>query len=472
VTSRLNCVLLILMISLNAAVCSCVNENRESASSMSSENQRWTYYVFVPMINYSHGIITSLYVTTNNGTWLRVIGYNDSTHVLVYDVTGGKQTILDDFTVDRMKVHKLRLPQKGNFSLPILIKVSSDKPVAVLLTGGLYEIDGANVFYPSVDGGFSGKEFIILTAGATRISARKGWDYAVFAIEDSEVEIRDSNDKIIRTISVSANNSKRLELFYNKIYRIVSTGRIFVSSWAASSFVVCPSHVGGYRGKFFYANPYQSALSGSPILLVISQETPTQVRVYNTVTGSLIAEKKMQPREIWFINREVADIEGIQLKIESDKDIIVYAGSTIKKENMPDSPALIANAITFLTVPPNRPTTFFVPTEGYIISPKGDAKIKINQLEMKIPQGSCKPLPSGIVSITTNETVLVEIISKQPSITHFAAYIPSARCLDITYPPPSSHETTQAQKIDFTYIALAAAAMLVSVLIVFKKRRG
>jgi len=379
--------------------------------------------------------------------------------VSVYDITGGKEDLLDSLTIDRMKTYTSQLPMDGNFSVETFFRVVCDKPVAVLMSSGnLMEtgvsVGGQNIFYPSTDGGFAGNEFVFVAIPATSLTAREGLDHAVFAVEDSTIQLRDRDDEILRTLNIAANSSKRLELFSNKVYRITSTGRIMISSWTMWSFTICPSPMGGYCGRVFLLSPDQRATYGSAVVLIVSQENPVEVDIYDLSSGSLLIEKSLQSREMWFINREVADLEGVRLMVQSDEDVVVYAGSTLVPEETSYSPGQIANGIAFLTVVANRPTTIFSVSDAYVFSPNGNAELRINGLTITVPRGSYKNLPTGSIAVTSNETVIVQSISNVNYVQHpwtstlfeyagirnFATYLLPSNRLEVTYPPPKQGE--------------------------------
>jgi len=441
----------------------------DSAVVVGSSDDEWVYYGFAPGINYTPPAIITREMVINNATWLTIVGYNDSTHVAVYDIAGGRNTVLGSFEVHRMKAHTVPLPIEGCFSIETFFKVVSDKPIAVLMSGGLGEWSGANVFYPSTDGGYSGKEFIIVCARGGYWEGGQDFDHAAFAIEDSTVEIRDNSDKVIRTLNIAANSSKRLGLVWKGIYRITSTGRILVSSWAGSTFIACPSHMGGYVGRVFFSQSGQDVRSGSTVLLILSQEGPAQVKVYDTSTGSLIVEKSLPPREMWFINRDVADLGGARLKVQSNEEVTVYAGGTVVEEGALDTPALMDQGIVFSTVSADKPTTIFTPTQAYVFSPNSHAEINIDGSKMTVQRGSRRNIPSGKITVMSNATVIIEAISMQPSISRFATYLLPASRLEVTYPPPKPSEAVDRMAMTPYYIAAAIATAAIVGIIVLRK---
>ncbi|MEM2152643.1 MAG: hypothetical protein QW241_05965 [Candidatus Bathyarchaeia archaeon] len=436
--------------------------------------------------------------TTEEGrARITVIGYNDSTEVTIYDLTEGveKARIIDKFTVNRLQYHVTGLSNERevNVSIPTFFKVVSNKPVAVLLSTGTYSIDknilsGQCIYYPSTDGGFAGKEFIFMAVPAYDIHARKGWDYAIYAIEDSEVEVRDSQDNIIKKYTLAANSSRRLEIVGQNVYRIVSTGRIIVGSWAFG-FSICPNYMGGHIGRLFYTNPYGPRLLGSECLLIVAQERPTKVKIHDMESGSTLLEKDLQPREMWFIDKDVKDLEGVRVMITSTEDILVYAGSVLVPAGYSSGPGQISSGVSLIIVRANQPTTIFSVSDAYVIAPS-NAKIQVGGAEMVIPKDSCRSIPAGKITITSNTTVIVQTISEvnyfseQSSLFGFAGlrgyatYLIPVNSLELTYPPPQKTTTAGPSgggyETYYPIIGIAAAAIttIAVVIILLRIRSG
>ena len=403
---------LLLLVSILALLTHFQLENNASIPE-ASENAEWVYYGFSPRVNYT---LAAADQTLNNATWLSVVGYNDSTHVTVYDITGEGSRVLDSFTVNRMETYRLQLPKKGNYSIETFFKVVSDKPIAVLMHGGINYIEenqetwGTNLFYPSTDGGFAGKEFIFLSAQSAALVRRKGEDYVVFGVEDSDVVVQDAKGNVVITKHVAANSSIRLPLYPGKVYRVVSSGRIMVSTWSMLSLTVIPSPLGGYVQKLFFAKPDQTETEGSPVLVILAQEKPSHVQVIDTSTGSKIIDKEVASRELWLLKREESDLEGKSIMIKSSAPIVAFAGSTFTgRMGTSGTLANLANAVFFVGVKPNEPTTFYVPSRGIIFSPKSNAEVKVNRITFTIPKGSYKDIPVGQVTLISNATLIVEV---------------------------------------------------------------
>jgi hypothetical protein len=329
----------------------------------------------------------------------------------------------------------------------------------------------ANVFYPSTDGGFAGKEFIFLSAPASNVHAREGLDYAVFAVEDSLIQVYDKNNQVKQTLRLKANSSARLTIIENQVYRVTSTGRIMISSWTTWGFTICPSTMGGYVGHQFFANPEQ-LLVGSTALLILAQSKPTNVKVFDISGGTKIVEKDLMPWEEWFITIK----GGPRLMVQSKEDVIVYAGSTLVPKGIPDIPAQLANGISFITVRAGYTTMIYTVTSACIFSPNSNAQVEIDGLLLTIQRGSYKEIPAGKVIMRSNATVIVQTVSNvnyrvdastlyEPiGLQNFAVYLLPANKLELAYPPPHPSEVDFGNMIYYIVIGVVAA-MVVTVIL-------
>ena len=96
---------------------------------------------------------------------LTIVGIHDDTRVEVHNLAD--EGVIASFTIDRMEFRRISLDNETYF------KVVSDKLVSALLSGGGWRqsdgtvIHGASTFYPSVDGGYIGDEFIFAPVNST-----------------------------------------------------------------------------------------------------------------------------------------------------------------------------------------------------------------------------------------------------------------------------------------------------------------
>ena len=448
-------------------------------SESSKNSEEWVYYGFVPRINYTLGYASSL----NNATWLSIIGYNDSTQVSIYDITEGKNEIIESFSINRLESHTLQISSlEANFSAEQYFKVVSNNPIGVFMYGGINYIGensetwGVSLFYPSTDGGFAGKEFIFLSAQSASLIRRKGLDYVVFGIDESDVKVEDAKGNVIMTKHVAANSSKRIPLHPSRIYRITSTGRIMVSTWSPSTLTVLPSPMGGYMGTFFFANPdvTERPYHGSAIILAVAQEKPSKIQIIDMSTGSKVKEKQISSRGMWFISREEADLTGKKVKVTGSAPLLVYAGATSITSDLPDTIDFLSHGIFFIGIHPDTPTTLYIPSRGIIFSPDSNAEVKVNGIPFRIKKGSYKDIPVGKVTLNSNATLIVEVISNPETVDYmkcFGSYLPSSRTIEITYPPPKAEKPSEGGFNIILYAGVAAAVAIAAVAVIVFKRK-
>lgn len=460
----------------------------EGASSQ-SDQEEWAYYGYSPAANYTPidvewGAAGTVVHLTSNGTSLTVVGYNDSTRVEIYDITGASR-LLDSFTLDRMVSHTMLMP------LDIYFKVVSDKPVAVLLHGGImYELSASRLFYPSTDGGYAGKEFIFHA-----IAISRGQDHYAYGVEQSKLTLYDSEGKVVKTLNVPANGTARLPLIQEGVYRIISTGRVMVYS-TGTGFDLCPSTLGGKVGRLFY--------SYSPRLVIIAQDKSASVRLVEAGRGTKIAEKDLSPGEAWFVNRTIAAITSTptsdtpkHVLIQSTEDIEVYSATTsvpsAGQEYLPgynDGMQWISSGVSFVGVKPNQPVTVFVVSRAVVFSPEADAHVNVGGIRVTVEKGGYKDLgASGILTLSSNATLIVQVVSQVATrnigtpanpynigivdLRNFGSYLISPQAVSVTYPPPKPAE--EGGTPDYTLIggaaAVAVAAAAAVVILILRKRR-
>ena len=447
-----------------------------------ADTSEWVYYGYSPSANYTEkdvewGAAGTIVHLSSNGTKLTIVGYNDSTHVTIYDITGGQSKVIDSFTVDRMDEHSVLLP------LEISFKVVSDNPIAVLIHGGImYPLSASRLFYPSTDGGYAGKEFIFHA-----IVIGRGQGHYAYGIESGEITVYDRKGSVIKTLNVQANSTVSLPLLKEDVYRISSTGRIMVYS-TGEGFDVCPSVLGGKIGKLFF--------SSSPRLLIISQEKPTKVRILEAGKGTVLAEKDLAPREAWFINRTIAPITVTSTSdapkhvlIESTEDIVVYSATTAVPTGggYTDGMRWIRCGISFIGIKPHEPATLYVVSRAIVFSPVANAQINIGGIKMTVKKGGYKELgASGILTLTSNATIIIQLISQVATenvgtpanpyfigvidMRNFGSYLMSPNSVSIEYPPPKKTE----EGSNMTYFVAGGAAVAViaaALVIIFLKKQ-
>jgi len=429
--------------------------------------ETYEYYGYVPTyFNY-----TSYDNVIVEGALLDIVGYADDTVVSVYDITRpAKPKVIANETIGKMQLLTIKV-KKG-----LYFKVVSSKPVSASIAGGNSYSAGSSFFYPSTDGGFAGKEFIFM-AHPFYIGEMRLPGPTIHAIEDAEVTIYDAEGKITWKKHLKANSSYSGALFASRcVYRVVSTGRIMVANWIASSYTVLPSILGGYRGTRFYTK--ESAQTGGfenqqVVLLLMGQSQAADVKILDPL-GQVYAEKSVQPTELCLVEGKSVPFMGKNTMVISSSPIIAFSGNMNHTEgnvftNMRDGVAIFG-------IRPNEPTTFLVIAGGVVFSPEANARVTAGTLIIDIKKGGYASLPSGVITLMANTTLIVEVWTLpitlksasamgfyEPYTTeNWVAYLITPRTVTMDYPPPKAVEEGAWP----TPVSLGAAAVLVIALVI------
>ena len=216
----------------------------ESSSPISEQHRSYEYYGYVPW----------------HPAGIGVVGFNDSTHVVIYDLTDG--SVLAEAVVNRMESKRWNITQQlislGKTPGRLLFKIVADKRIGAFIVGGsmmfaeLAWVGGGTgaTFYPSTTGGYVGKEFIYVSLPTIAIYSEH-YDY-VIALEDAEVRVYDDSGKQVgETLKLWQNETASISTMGQSIYRIVSTGYIAVCTIGYDQFMAVPSTTGGFSGRSF-----------------------------------------------------------------------------------------------------------------------------------------------------------------------------------------------------------------------------
>ncbi|MEM3047320.1 MAG: hypothetical protein QW057_09620 [Candidatus Bathyarchaeia archaeon] len=422
------------------------------------------------------------YGYVDNGTcYLDIIGINDSTKVWVYDITGTEPLLRESFTVNRMELHNTTIPAKTYF------KVVSDKRVAVAMGGGGSYLGEVHTPYPSTDGGFAGKEFIFMAFPGS-FDGYFGVGNMIYAIDSTKVTLYDDKSQVVTQKELKANETlPNLKISSRKVYRIELTGRAAVAAWGFASFTNARPLMGGYVGQYFLVNPRASSWSTMeiPALIVVNQGAASRVTV-KEIGKTALATKEMAPNSVWFLDQTNVDIYSKNLVVESTGDIMVFVSTT-----WGSTPGIgkLYQGVAFIGVKPNQPTTLHTFSKAIAFSPEANAHVTIENLELEIRKGGYAELPGGLITLASNVTLVVELISlpvtylatgglgvgdevayEVPALSNWGVYLIPTESARITYPPP-----VVETGMDITLIAAAAAAVvIVAAAVVWKKpwKRG
>jgi len=446
----------------------------------------YTYYGYVPAriwqanpTEYGHGTPTGENFTIDpltivESALMGVIAYTDETEVGVYVLPDNQ--LVEDAIVDEMEKLFVRLPN-GTF-----FKVHTSKPVTVELLGGnvggedldpaMNQGPGIGSFYPAVDGGYVGKEFIFIASqGLT------GVPYRILALEESEVTVYKEDGSTLSSYSLKANEYKSFALSAYKAYKVASTGNIMVQSERG----YIPSVEGGYTGTRFYTISLPGTSTWDPTVAygfqVIAVEE-AKVTIYDVEFRRKIGEFTVPARSNVTIKPDSHEVF-----IESDKPISVayvhhgFAGAG----GAGGGGWAYGTGFKYTGVVPDETAYVYVPVstsqESYVFACKDGTIVTIDGAPIKIDADQYIPLASGLHEVETTENVLIQIVHwpERPEfqgISGFGTVVPAVETLDFRksvelQPVPEAETATMT----YIYAAVAAVAIAAVAVVYYLKVR-
>jgi len=408
---------------------------------------------------------------------LTIVGIYDGTSVEVYNLTG--KGVIASFTIDRMESRRICLANETYF------KVVSEKMVSVLLNGGGWKSNGAAVvhmastFYPSIEGGHVGTEFILVPINSTN-----GLLHILF-VEDAHVTIQDAGGKLMAELGGAVGEAKTTYLrklpgdadfLALEAYTVISTGRIMLAGLAPNSFRYLPSLTGGFVGKHF------AAFQGGTIMLVALEDA--EVALYDlkrpgwhiTLFGPDLTIGLSDGE--WYNTSWV----GAPIRIDSTGNISVligdcggwhgswpYASGLSYPEHMGDD-------VSFVVVRPGQEFGFFVPTEALIFAHEESA-IEVDGAMVTAKEDEYLSLAHGVHRVKASAPLTIEILGhgweyEQSKLLqlydNYASYLVSYEGFTENYPEPPGVGGLEI----IPYMAIGVAIPILLVIAEFIRRRG
>jgi len=473
---------------------------------VSAANEAYVYYGYAPptIMNWTS---TEDDVPVHNYTaipsQLEIIGINDSTSIEVFDLSTGD--ITSSATLDRMDVHTVYLGTRVSSTTDpdvegTYFKVVADKKVAVLLSGGSPNIYRA-VYYPSTDGGFAGKEFIFKAVNGTWEPVIYVWEWditIIFGVESSHVKVFDDAGNKLHEFDVAANAYSRLNLVSGKVYRVLSTGRIMISTVCRECFAYGPSATGGFIGRSFYG--VMSGVGGSDTwagsyqsFVVIAQED-CEISAYSLLKPELQRglgpdlAKSLEAGEVFL---DASFDQQIPLRIDSTGDIMVIFGRGDYAWGLPEakpvlSPGNLGDDVSMIPLEADREAIFFAPTGAVIFAPQS-LDIVIDGALISMKADEYRALMGGSHTIQSSAPVIVEVLSDANTrvgvghgveeswanvhyrFDNWATYLTPIQTLEVTYPPPPPAGSLAEL---YTYVGAGVSAAVIAVVaVIFVRRR-
>jgi len=306
-----------------------------------SKPKQYTYYLHIP--------------PGSDNCYLWIIGWYDNTAVEVYELTPeGEQKLLVSTIVNRMEV-KIVYEFTPRESDGWFVKVMASARLGVLLD----DRASTSTLYPSLNGTFAGKEFIVY---GVVYSATGSPGSLIYAYEDAKVTVYDDKGKKILEFDLPQNKCRVLKSIGSpKPWHIVSTGRLLVGTWSENSYAFLVDCRGKFIGKHFAGIAHGGA--SFPTAIVVIPYEPAVVRVYDAVQGKLIAKREFTEADIavnnyWYLmfNRTIAII-----RIISTGNISVMCGGP--QGEAPNSP--LGDDFSIIGIPPSVETKIFMSARDF-----------------------------------------------------------------------------------------------------------
>jgi len=450
------------------------------------------------------------YAPPCNVTRLDVVGINDSTRVEIYDLN--EKTLLASTTVNRMSLYTFNVSERIGASRDLYFKVVADKPLAVCLSG-VWKISfgvrlqvvngwrGFETFYPSTDGGFSGKEFIFMTThtiwGPTNVPFQVNV-YSIWGVEDGHVTVYEADGRKVTEFDVTAGSIQKVSLNEGSVYRVVSTSRILILSLDSEAFTYVPSLTGGFVGRYFYCMDAPGWRGDKSSLVILAHED-AEVSVYDLGRPSWSIQlsgpdvkKSLRRGEFWHNTTMLAKTP---LRIESTGDITVLIGTggdwwglypasymTNASAIMPQN---IGDDISFIGAKAGRELRFYAPTKAVLFATR-DCSIYLDGALVEVMRDEPLTVLSGVHVIQADAPIIVEVLGEggwegdAPSYSpdfpvvgyeSWGSYLISAQGLEVTYPQPPNPIGIQ-QLLPFIAIGVTVPLVLIALLVWRRRVRG
>jgi len=470
----------------------------EAFSIMPNENTEHVYYGYVPPSTNIPANVDELI----NGTMvvtpvppgvaiLDVVGFEDGTHFEIWNIY--TNTLLYSDTINRFE-RKFYFLEYGLF-----FKVISTRRIGVMLSGGFYAYDpggvgwfigGFSTFYPTVTGGFRGREFIFMPAAASHSSSyskqRIGYNFFLTALENCEWEVSDVVGRWSGSGSLSPRASHTIVLRTRKnflgyeggagqniVYHLTSTGDVMVCSSALGDFVAVPAVTGGYAGKLFYT-PLTLTLEDearAAIFIVLPLE-PGKVTVYddslNVIAERTFTESEVENGEYWAYTLAVNESGRFKLIVKSEGNICFMVGQTEGQALL----EFLGDDITFIGARPNQEIRFYAPTMAILFAPDDlTAMIDGNTVQMR--KDEFRLMESGPHTVKANKHIIIQILASGSAWDDWGSYLIEPLDLDATYNIPEKflEKAQDIMTIILTYVAPAAIVAAVAVFFLLRLRR-
>lgn len=449
----------------------------QAAARDAQHPDEWVFYGYAPptVKPIFHGTEGHRYV--GSPPQLTIVGVHDGTSVKMYSLTD--KGVIASFIIDRTEFRRIPLTNETYF------KVVSDKRVSVLLSGGggFYGgIHGSSTFYPSIDGGYVGYEFIFAPINSTNGALH------IFFVEDAHVTVQDAQGNVVEELEATAGATKTTYLRKSpgeayslalETYTVVSTGRIMLAGLDENSFLYLPCLTGGFVGRHFLG-----AINGETLIIVVALED-AEVVIYDL------------SRPNWHIALFGPDVKmglsardwhnatmsaGIPMRIDSTGNVSVLISQGGFRAHIRPyiPPELIGDDVGVVMVRPGQEFGFFVPTEAVVFAHEASI-IEVDGALVSVREDEYLTLAQGVHMVKATTPITIEILGHgweydvgEPKLSwhydNYACYLVSYQGFRDNYPSPLGVGGL-GEIMPYVGIGIAIPMFLVIVILMRKRAR-
>jgi hypothetical protein len=398
---------------------------------------------------------------------ISIIAVTDDTMVRVYELEGG--SLVSEASLDALQKHYVELPNGTAF------KVVSNRIVFVLTLSG--KAPTANLtagptpsgFYIAVNGGFIGREFMILASqGLT------GLPYHIFSLEEAQVTItREDGEK--QSFRLEANGHKRLGLKAYHAYKVESTGNIMIQAGnTGSRTYFVPSAEGGFVGRRFYSCSRQSWDPVEDYGFRIMAAEDVKVKIWDLEFKRLIDEVEVPGGSSVSVKPKAEAIV-----VESDKPItleFVHSGGIKGYYGW-----RYGAGVAYMGVKPNVETLFFLPTnssnQAYIFAYE-ETTVRVDDVPITIEaDGYFVVTTPGLHKIVSDKNVVIQLvhwplIPSVQGINGFGVAVPCIQTVNEASNVKLSPIGGEGFPMTYLIVGIVATAAVVGIGLLMMKRRS
>lgn len=343
-------------------------------------------------------------------------------------------------------------------------KLVTNNPVVAALCGGK-TMDPVGwgwgaTFYPDVEGVFSGKRFVI-----TPISNYTG----VYAVQDAEVTLEDSQGNLVDQWFFFANNTKVVQVSAAKPYLLTSSGKIMVFSWFNNATTQVPSIEGYMVGRnFFLKQPgtfIESRLYSGIIILFGYEDS--LVKAVSLIDRKILFETSLRKGEYKYFYNFTQNVND-DLFVSSSGLIGVWSAGCEGRNALRN----IGDDILFVGGL-NGEYVFHVPARGYLFAPD-DVSLNLNSEEKTLRRDQFIKLDMGDYVVKANKPVVIEIIG-DPG-THVSGGASPLNdwgniILTYSYIEPSEPKSAEDSSLNSMLLVSIIVVLAIVVLITLRRRK-